>query len=205
MHQSRSWMDWLTLIGAALLFLLVLLSPVMAEGREWSEEEKHLWQAYKNGELIRLHVVAHSNAPKDQAIKLAVRDAVIEAFAPFVIRNAKNDGHLLFQTLCNHSDTFQSIAESRAKELGFSGTITVQAGTMELPAKQYGQVLLPSGSYRALRITIGNGQGRNWWCVLYPQLCLALSASSTEKPVWSCSQIFRHWLALPVQKGRNML
>jgi len=205
MRKTRSWVDWITLAAAALLFLLVLIAPALAEAKEWSGEEQRLWQAYCSGELIRLHVVANSDSPQDQAVKLAVRDAVIEAFVPFLSQIADADSHRLFRLLAGHTDSFQKAAQTRARELGFTGEVTVQAGILELPAKQYGQVRLPSGSYKALRITLGNGQGRNWWCVLYPQLCLALSASGSEKPVWNCTQIFRHWLALPVQKEGNML
>ena len=188
------------MIAAALLFLAALIFPALAAAKEWTAEEQRLWKACRNGEIIRLHVVANSDSPRDQAIKLAVRDAVIAAFAPVLSSDQWADCSHLFQVLSNNVSAFQKAAEQRAKELGFSGQITAQAGVLELPSKRYGQVLLPKGSYKALRITLGSGQGQNWWCVLYPQLCLALSASETEKPLWNCSEIFRQWLVLPVQK-----
>ena len=71
-----------------------------------------------------------------------------------------------------HLDDFQRACEKRARELGFAGEITAETGVFSFPDRIYGGVKVPAGEYRALRITIGSGEGHNWWCVLYPKLCV---------------------------------
>ena len=77
------------------------------------------------------------------------------------------------------------------------GSVFFQADILFLPEKRYGKVTLPAGPYRALRVVLGNGEGQNWWCVLFPQLCLSLAETRPTQETqffWSSRQIFRHWL-----------
>jgi len=199
------WKEWGLLLAAALLFLLALAGPLAAAGESLTSEEIRLWEAYRNDELIRLHVVANSDTNYDQSIKLAVRDAVISAFGDLLVKAGGTGSDAVFSILSAHAEDMQKIACSTARKLGFEGAVTAQAGIMELPEKIYGQVTLPKGNYRALKITLGKGEGKNWWCVLYPQLCLALSGSETPKPEWDCVRIFQQWLAFPVQTEGNVI
>ncbi len=194
--------EWLWLLLSATLFACALLLPLRcALGDEPTREEQRLWEAYQQGEIIRLHVVAHSDSPEDQALKLAVRDAVIDRFGQLLSGIGAMDFEQANAVLKGCLSDIRLTAENCALQHGFKGVVTVQAGLMQLPAKRYGSIILPAGEYHALRITLGSGQGQNWWCVLYPQLCLALAQEGTESEdaiVWRSERIWRQWLALPV-------
>ena len=198
-NRLRSgWMEWLLILAAALLFTYALLFPLryaLSEGL--TAEERQLQEAFQQQEIIRLHVVAHSDSPEDQAIKLRVRDALIEAFG----KELASAGEAGYKTACqileSSVDRMQRTAQACAAEHDFYGNVRAEYGLMPLPEKQYGSVVLPQGDYRALRITLGEGKGQNWWCVLYPQLCLALSQNTKTEETdffWSSERILRCWL-----------
>lgn len=200
-HGGRA--EWLLLSLSALLFFLALFLPLRcALSAALTDEEQQLWDAYQRGEIIRLHVVAHSDSAQDQSVKLAVRDAVIDRFGSILARVGASDFEQAKALLKKHAAAIEETAEACARRLGFEGTVTAEAREMLLPEKRYGQIVLPAGTYHALRITLGSGQGQNWWCVLYPRLCLALAEDSGEQAgetvTWHSKRIWRHWLALPV-------
>ena len=193
------WKEWLLLISAAILFLLVLILPVaVALGMRLSADEQQLLRAYEQDEIIRLHVIAHSDSPYDQSVKLAVRDALIASFGDVLAASSAASSDEAYLALQTHLPDLLHTAQRCARELGFVGAVTAEAGRLHLPAKTYGQVTLPEGEYRALRITLGDGEGKNWWCVLYPQLCLALAgetgAAQEAQPVWNTAVILKNWL-----------
>ena len=193
-------LDWLLLSLSALTFLLALLLPLRyALSEPLTEEEQLLWDVYQKGEIIRLHVVANSDSAHDQSIKLAVRDAVVSRFGDILIQAGTIGFDEANDLLAQHVAEIEETAAVCARNLGFEGHITAESGVMHLPEKKYGQVVLPEGEYHALRITLGSGQGANWWCVLYPQLCLALAEDGEEEALtWHSKRIWQHWLALPV-------
>lgn len=142
-------------------------------------------------DLIRLHVVAESDSAADQALKLALRDTCLRC-AEVCIGDARNPDEA-YAKLSAHLDDFQWACQNRAEELGFDGTVTAETGVFHFPDRVYGSMAVPAGEYRALRITIGQGEGHNWWCVLYPSLCmLDESHYAGDNPVYY-SQILR-WL-----------
>ena len=100
--------------------------------------------------LIRLHVVANSDSPSDQAVKLRVRDAVLNA------------------------------AEEMLRDLGRDEPVSVTLQNERFPTRDYETFSLPAGVYRTLRVTIGAGEGHNWWCVVFPTLCTAASFDEFE-------------------------
>jgi len=142
-------------------------------------------------ELIRLHVVAQSDSAADQALKLALRDTCLRC-AEVCVGDAP-DADAAYMRLKAHLDDFQRACEARAAELGFEGEITVETGVFHFPDRLYGKTLVHAGDYRALKITVGEGGGHNWWCVLYPGLCaLDESHYAGDNPVYY-SQILR-WI-----------
>lgn len=192
--------EWLLIAAGAFLLLAALFLPLrFALADALSEEEEQLLNAWRKDEIIRIQVIANSNSPEDQAVKLEVRDALIGAFGEMLRDAGRKDCKAVYEILSQNTDHMQQIAQACARRCGFEGSVQAECGMLNLPSKQYGSVVLPQGSYRALRITLGEGAGRNWWCVLYPQLCLALS--ETDEPaesglLWSSERIFRHWLML---------
>lgn len=136
-----------------------------------------------NGEetqgLVRLHVVAADDSPEAQALKLELRDTCLKC-AEICLSGAP-DAEAAYMRLKEHLPDFQSACMDRAQALGYAGEIRAEADIFDFPHRVYGRLNVPAGSYRALRITIGQGEGRNWWCVLYPGLC-ALDERAAEDP-----------------------
>ena len=130
------------------------------------------------GQVLRLHVVANSDSDRDQALKLRVRDAVLAQADRFL--NGVSDRQSAEQALAPHLDELVRSAEEVLAAEGCGDTVTVTLTDQWFPTKAYDGFSLPAGQYRALRVTIGEGQGRNWWCVVFPPLCLG---SVTEESV----------------------
>jgi len=185
------------LLAAAAVLLFASYPFECVYATELTNDEERLLQAYQRGEIIRLHIVANSNSADDQAIKLAVRDAIAAGFA---VSYESNNSDEIFSYWKNNLDVLHCIAADTANNLGFSGTIETEAGIFMLPEKKYGSILLPEDNYKAIRITLGNAEGQNWWCVLYPQLCMSLTCDTEITPTeYKCSsaRIFRLWIAVP--------
>ena len=130
------------------------------------------------GQVLRLHVVANSDSERDQALKLLVRDAVLVQAEQFL--DGASDRQSAEQALAPHLDELTSTAAEVLAAEGCGDTVAVALTDQWFPTKEYDGFSLPAGQYRALRVTIGEGQGRNWWCVVFPPLCLG---SVTEESV----------------------
>lgn len=128
--------------------------------------------------LIRLHVVAASDSPEDQADKLAVRDSVLAAAAPMLAQAGSVTEAR--QALETGLPAFRAAAEETLRSRGVSAPVTVSLEQTRFPAKDYETFSLPAGQYEALRVVIGPGEGHNWWCVVYPQLCLCATTREVE-------------------------
>lgn len=129
-------------------------------------------------QVLRLHVVAHSDSQNDQALKLAVRDAVLAEAAPLLDGIA--DPEEAENALLPHLDGLAQTGRDVLSRAGCSHSVSVTVEDQWFPTRDYGSFSLPAGSYRALRVVIGEGRGQNWWCVVFPPLCLA---SVTEEVV----------------------
>ena len=127
-------------------------------------------QAQYSNELVRLHVVAADDSPAAQTLKLELRDACLRCAEVCLSGSAAADD--AYMRLENHLADFEAACTQRARELGYDGPVTAEAGVFSFPDRIYGRTQVPAGDYRALRITIGEGEGHNWWCILYPTLCM---------------------------------
>jgi stage II sporulation protein R len=119
--------------------------------------------------LVRLHVIANSDSPEDQELKHKVRDAVLD-----YVSNIVKDSESADQTRSLILDNIPGITDVAKQTIAASGSsydVRASLGSYPFPTKAYGDILLPAGDYQALRIVIGNGDGANWWCVLFPPLC----------------------------------
>ena len=119
--------------------------------------------------VFRLHVIANSDSEEDQNLKYIVRDNLIE-YMNTICENSSSKEETI-QIVTEHLSDFEDIANDTIKDNGFSYQAKVELGTFEFPTKTYGDISFPSGYYDALKIELGNAQGQNWWCVLYPSLC----------------------------------
>lgn len=124
--------------------------------------------------VIRLHILANSDTEADQAVKLAVRDAVLAAdvFAEAESKAEAEQGVEEAATLA------VNIANEYLKANGLPYTASYRWGYESYPTREYGGVRLPAGRYLSLRIVLGEGEGQNWWCVLFPPLC---NGTATEQ------------------------
>jgi len=126
-------------------------------------------QLLKNS-VIRLHVVANSDSSEDQEIKLKVKDAVVAYLQPRMQAIAsREDANAYIQ---EHLSVLQSLSNQVLDSLGVKDRTTVKFQQEAFPVRHYDTFSLPSGVYDALRIEIGDAKGKNWWCVVFPSLCL---------------------------------
>lgn len=121
--------------------------------------------------IIRLHVVGASDAEADQNVKLLVRDAV-NAYLETELADVQTVEEAN-EVIRNDLPELKAVAEQVLREQGFSDTIQVSLEREAFPLREYDTFTLPSGVYRSLRIRIGEAEGRNWWCVVFPSLCLS--------------------------------
>ena len=124
--------------------------------------------------LIRLHVVANSDSDEDQAVKLRVRDAVLQAAQPYVT------GPDAEEALAENLGALERAAAKALRSLGRENAVSVTLQNEAFPTRAYETFSLPAGVYRTLRVTIGAGAGHNWWCVVFPTLCTAASLDELE-------------------------
>lgn len=155
------------------LALLLALATTLLWGA-WSLHRQDDLQA----KMIRLHVIANSDNAADQALKLQVRDAVLTRAEAILQESADmNDARRRLM------DALPAIGDAAAAELAAQhrdDPVSVSLEEAEFPLKAYDGFALPSGGYLALRVVIGAGEGRNWWCVVFPQLCLPATAAEFD-------------------------
>lgn len=119
--------------------------------------------------IIRLHVIANSNTVGDQALKLKVRDAVIAYMDDQKGLSTVDETR---DFLKNDLKRLETIADGIIAAEGYDYSAKANIGVRYIPEKTYGDITFPAGNYEALNITLGEGEGENWWCVLFPPLCL---------------------------------
>lgn len=119
--------------------------------------------------VFRLHVIANSNTQEDQELKYKVRDSLIEYMKS--LSSNINTKEEVIQIAQNHKKDFETIAKNVIESNGYNYPVNIEIGNFAFPTKSYGDISLPSGFYDALRVKIGNAEGQNWWCVMFPPLC----------------------------------
>ena len=120
--------------------------------------------------VFRLHVIANSDSKEDQDLKYKVRDKLIEYMKSLTTNiNTKEE---VIEIANNHISDFESIAKEVITKNGFDYDVKVEIGNFSFPTKQYGDISFPAGFYDALKVEIGSAQGQNWWCVMFPPLCV---------------------------------
>lgn len=127
--------------------------------------------------LIRLHVVANSDSPEDQALKRDVRDVILE-----YMKQNLSDSKSIEETrliINKNMKTIEQLAKDEIKRQKKVYDVKVSLGNYPFPIKMYGDITLPSGYYQALKVNIGKAEGANWWCVLFPPLCFVDATHGT--------------------------
>ncbi len=151
--------EWFVLIAC---IISIACSCVCSFGEECS---------FIRENTLRLHILANSDSPADQALKLKIRDAVLshsgELFSGCDTRQK------MVSAAQEQLSDIQRIAEQTAMHNGYDLPVTVSVTDMFFETRRYDNVLLPAGTYTAVRIELGEAAGKNWWCVLYPPLCVS--------------------------------
>ncbi|NSW91646.1 MAG: stage II sporulation protein R [Firmicutes bacterium] len=119
--------------------------------------------------LIRLHVVANSNSDEDQALKIDVKNAIIE-YMETKLKGSK-DINESKRIINMNIDGIKKLVNEKIETYGKNYAVKIDIGEYPFPTKTYGDITLPAGNYQALKVLIGKGEGSNWWCVLFPPLC----------------------------------
>lgn len=157
--------QWMILVMAVILAVTITSSD--------------LRETKKRTDLIRLHVIANSDSPQDQALKLSVRDQLLASFGQAIQETSSLEEARI---VINESlDDLEAAALSEIHRQGYDYPVKAQLGTFTFPTKAYGDMVYPAGSYEALRLVIGEGKGANWWCVMFPPLCFVDISSGTAK------------------------
>lgn len=152
-------------LAFSLMFGLLFTSYLTSEQEELAEG------------MIRLHVVAHSDSEQDQALKLVVRDEILaQSQDLFDISLSPQETEALFLEHISHL-TEAGLSVSQGYD------ISVEVTDLWFPTKHYEDFSLPAGEYKALNVTIGEGEGENWWCVAYPPLCVGVASETIDVAV----------------------
>ena len=157
--------EWIFAVATLLMFLLSGFSGIH--------------QPAEGDNLIRLHVIANSDSPEDQALKLQVRDRLLLTFGEAFreVRSMEQARDIIEANLAELEQT----AYAEINSQGFSYPVEAQLGIYPFPTRVYGDLVYPAGDYEALRVVIGEGQGANWWCVMFPPLCFVDVSSGVAK------------------------
>ena len=147
-----------------LLFMLGLISilPIHGEAKIYDT-------------VVRLHVLANSDSEQDQALKLQVRDEVLRVTGP-MLKDCKSRDEAV-AVLQEHGDEIRDAAQAVVKAQGYDYPVSILLGKEQYPTRNYENCCFPGGTYVSMRVCIGEAEGQNWWCVLFPPLCLSAASA----------------------------
>lgn len=154
-------------LGMSLIVIFIFLGLMPVHGEA---------DIYEN--VIRLHVVANSDSEEDQALKLKVRDTVLSVVSDVCAENSCKNIDEASAVVREHIDEITKAAEKRIAAEGYEYSVKVSLGEENYPTKNYEDLAFPAGRYLSLQVKIGEGEGQNWWCVLFPPLCLSAASDA---------------------------
>ncbi len=198
MDKKERFEKTVTIFMVMALWLLAGMSAYIPRERESTMAASEAVNEYPG--IIRFHVIANSDSKEDQELKLGVRDYVLPKIEEGIVKELKKSREQVGgqQAAAAEEEQERQIratrkyvgenleqirrwAEEYISECGFEYKVRTQLGIREIPAKQYDDLYFPAGNYEALTITIGEGAGQNWWCVVFPPLCLIDCKDSAYK------------------------
>lgn len=149
------------------IFVLAVVVFIIAIGSK--QYEQHKMTEEIAGKIIRFHVLANSDSKEDQQLKLEVRDAIGSYMQTKL--SGVSDINESRQIVTENLSSIEEQAEKVISEEGYTYTVSARLTRTDFPEKTYGPYTFHAGNYEALEVTIGKGDGHNWWCVMYPNLC----------------------------------
>ena len=152
-------------VSVSLIFIFVALMPIHGESDIYDS-------------VIRLHVVANSDSEEDQALKLKVRDAILAASAEKL--SAAKTREEAIELVTEELGALEDTARVTISDEGYDYPVKIKLCEEDYPTKNYESFCFPSGNYLSLQVLIGDAEGQNWWCVLFPPLCLSAATDKTS-------------------------
>ena len=149
---------------------------------------------------LRLHILANSDSPADQALKLKIRDAVLSCSGELF--SGCDTRQKMISAAQEQLPKIQQVAEQTALHNGYELPVTVSVTDMFFETRHYDHVILPAGTYTAVRIELGAAAGKNWWCVLYPPLCVSAAQTGFTEEEAQISDSLLQQDALPRYRAR---
>lgn len=173
-----SYKKRLLLLLPALTAALIFTGMAMAHQKaaRLAAAQQHIAE-----EVLRFHILANSDSTRDQQLKMEMKEQVLLWLEKHMPEEMDATGTKLWMR--RHETDIKNVCEKEVAERGYSYPVSVAVTTCYFPEKTYGDATFPEGNYEALRIEIGKGEGHNWWCMLYPNLCFldAVHAVLPEK------------------------
>lgn len=157
----------------AFVILLITVSLTLVLGLLPVHGENDIYDS-----VVRLHVLANSDSEEDQALKLKVRDGILEMTEELLAEAATREEAI--SIIENNLERYKATAESVLAENGSGYTAEVSFGEEYYPTRVYESSAFPRGEYVSLRIKIGKAEGKNWWCVLFPPICLSAASDKGD-------------------------
>jgi stage II sporulation protein R len=162
------------------LALIIALVITFLCGATLTKEQSAL-----SDKLIRLHVIANSDSEEDQKLKLEVRDKILETVS--VLLEGVTDRGEAVELLKNDMEKIITAAEAEVRARGYDYSVAAEIGLEAYPTREYETFSLPAGDYVSLRVLIGDAAGRNWWCVIFPPLCVSAASGMDEEALSTLS------------------
>ncbi len=163
-------------------YIIILLSLLLAALVTWfllwrsGDAAQQRLQEHLAQEVLRFHILANSDSEEDQALKIMVRDRILD----YLESEMPESPDVLETTrwIRRHMDELEDVSRKTVTEHGYDYPVNAAVTTCWFPDRTYGDMTFPAGNYEALRIELGDAQGHNWWCVLYPGLCFTDAANA---------------------------
>lgn len=162
---------------AAIMAAGLILAILISNAGSFIKDGKSLDRL--RGSVLRLHILAESDSDEDQRLKLLVRDELLRS-------DIFGDAETLAEAEAIAAERLPDIveiAEETLRRNGCNAEVTAELADMHFDSRVYGDITMPAGDYRALRVSIGSARGHNWWCVMYPPLCLPAACEAGEETV----------------------
>lgn len=159
--ENMKYKKLILILSVILMSFTYIVHPIIAD--------KYTLENPYQDEIIRFHVRANSDLEEDQELKLEVRDKILENMGEkFEGISSREESR---EVIKNNMDEIKIIAEAVISENNMDYPVKVSLGIEQFPIRKYGNLVLPQGEYETLLVTIGEGKGQNWWCVMFPPLC----------------------------------
>lgn len=157
------------------LYVLIITTIVFLAGLGITSSRALVWEkneqiAYRSDNLLRLHILGNSNSLEDQYLKRQIKNLIVAESSAYF--QGVKDLETAVQVSSTHLPSLQKKIEDYLQSQGREFSVNIELGRFDFPTRTYNNITLPAGEYQALQVKLGEAKGNNWWCVLFPPLCL---------------------------------